>query len=363
MGIKTKGGLSVQEVLVQHKPSQILEDMNSRKEAVYHSSKREPLGKGYVRGHVLPAKTKEATFKYGKASVMSEDVGNILYPTEAERENSTLNELSHPMYVVSHGDYAPGEQRRRGYDWDATTIKDPTAFRFGQVVKVNYRDGVAKALNPALDETLPPNAGIQSKVVEDFKDTHSDGLGSCRNLGLGARGLPLDHTFGMPSAGPRPKPKGEEWDAAKCIHGAMTEAEQRPDYDLGRSVKPGMRNVVNPAMAGDPARAFGVPSIRSDIAAPRLKSVADIQNYGNEPNAGMLLYPSGFTEVNDDDFMVPYAAKPLQEILDGAGIDYGSEDDFRKLYAEALRVSEQHGLNGGVPLEIFRRMLLGMPLF
>ena len=46
-----------------------------------------------------------------------------------------------------------------------------------------------------------------------------------------------------------------------------------------------------------------------------------------------------------------------------AGIDYGSEDDFRKLYAEALRVSEQHGLNGGVPLEIFRRMLLGMPLF
>ena len=28
------------------------------------------------------------------------------------------------------------------------------------------------------------------------------------------------------------------------------------------------------------------------------------QNYGNEPNAGMLLYPSGFTEVNDDDFMV-----------------------------------------------------------
>ena len=31
-----------------------------------------------------------------------------------------------------------------------------------QVVKVNYRDGVAKALNPALDETLPPNPGAPS---------------------------------------------------------------------------------------------------------------------------------------------------------------------------------------------------------
>ena len=30
------------------------------------------------------------------------------------------------------------------------------------MVKVNYRDGVAKALNPALDETLPPNPGAPS---------------------------------------------------------------------------------------------------------------------------------------------------------------------------------------------------------
>ena len=30
------------------------------------------------------------------------------------------------------------------------------------MVKVNYRDGVAKALNPALDETLPPNPGTPS---------------------------------------------------------------------------------------------------------------------------------------------------------------------------------------------------------
>ena len=34
------------------------------------------------------------------------------------------------------------------------------------MVKVNYRDGVAKALNPALDETLPPNPGEPSRGAD-----------------------------------------------------------------------------------------------------------------------------------------------------------------------------------------------------
>ena len=63
--------------------------------------------------------------------------------------------------------------------------------------------------------------------MEDFKDTHTDELGRPRNLGLGARGLNVDHTFGMPSS------KTIEWNAARCIHGNANEKEQQPDLDLG----------------------------------------------------------------------------------------------------------------------------------
>lgn len=46
-----------------------------------------------------------------------------------------------------------------------------------------------------------------------------------------------------------------------------------PDEDLGRSTKHGFRNMTKP---GDENRVFGVPTIRDDIAKPKLKSVADI---------------------------------------------------------------------------------------
>jgi hypothetical protein len=358
MGTKTQGGLHVPDVITQHAPSQILEAMNAQKEEIYFSNRREPLGKGYSRGHVLPEKVTDGDFRFGVKSEASEDARLLVYPEEFANSIRTAQEAAHPLYVASHGNYEPGEQRRRGYEWEKTTIQDPAAFRFGKTEKEEYINGVGKALNPAIDETLPHNPGVASKKVEDFKDTHTDELGKPRNLGLGARGLGIDHAFGMPARGAN---KGE-WDAARCIHGAMSEKEQAPDFDLGRSVKPGLRNISGPHIAGDPNRRFGCPSIRKDISAPRIKSVADIQNYGDEPDAKMLLYPSGFTDVNDDDFLQPYSEKEMKEIMDGAGIDYGDEGNFKALYAEAEAKCDALNIVGGVPIEIFRRLLLGIPI-
>lgn len=356
MGVKTQGGLHVPDVITQHAPSQILEAMNERKEEVYQSNRREPLGKAYSRGHNLPEKTSDAKFRFGIESVASEDARHLVYPEGFSSSIRTAQEAAHPLYVASHGNFDPGEQRRRGYEWEKTNIKDPAEFRFGKTEKEEYINGVGKALNPSSDETLPHNPGIASKKVEDFKDTHTDELGRPRNLGLGARGLNVDHTFGMPSS------KTIEWNAARCIHGNANEKEQQPDLDLGRCVKPGLRNISGAHIGGEANRPFGCPSIRKDIVAPRIKSVADIQNYGDEPDAKTLLYPSGFTDVNDDDFLVPYSEKAMKEILDGAGIDYGNEATFKALYADAQAKCDQMSISGGVPIEIFRRMLLGIPV-
>ena len=73
-----------------------------------------------------------------------------MFPTDAEPEE---DEATHQLYVASHATYAPGEQRRRNYDWESTGV-DPTSHRFGAFDGNDYRDGVRKAMQPALDQTL-----------------------------------------------------------------------------------------------------------------------------------------------------------------------------------------------------------------
>lgn len=70
-----------------------------------------------------------------------------------------------------------------------------------------------------------------------------------------------------------------EWDARACVEGDYSWAEQQPDNDLGKSITPGFRNAIAEG------RAFGVPSIRSDIQPYAQRSVADTQNYGDSVSA------------------------------------------------------------------------------
>ena len=118
---------------------------------------------------------------------------------------------------------------------------------------------------------------IAAAVVENFKDFANAELGACKNLGLGnPEGLEVNHAYGVKSSGV------DEWGTGECIKGAYTEDGQRPDKDLGTTLRPGWRNAVE---EGDDKRSFGVPGVRTDIAPPRTRSVADHQNYGDEPGS------------------------------------------------------------------------------
>lgn len=41
---------------------------------------------------------------------------------------------------------------------------------------------------------------------------------------------------------------------------------------------------------------YGVPTVRHDIKAPRKQSIANAQNYGNEPNSKQLIHPAAMVE-------------------------------------------------------------------
>jgi hypothetical protein len=79
------------------------------------------------------------------------------------------------MYVKTHGNYGPGEQRKREYDWVANPrIADGSgdtkahAFGYGEEKLLN---GAQKAIMPERYTDGFPKTVIVKKTVEDAKAT------------------------------------------------------------------------------------------------------------------------------------------------------------------------------------------------
>lgn len=114
------------------------------------------------------------------------------------QESDEPGTAAHSRYVRTHGAFAPGEQRRRPYDWAVTGV-DPDSHRFGATDKAIITNGVGKALNPNLDEDAPKGMAIVNRRVEEHRLTNGEVLGEPRRIGAGDRNLPPGFTFGKPS--------------------------------------------------------------------------------------------------------------------------------------------------------------------
>jgi hypothetical protein len=64
-------------------------------------------------------------------------------------------------------------------------------------------------------------------------------------------------------------------------------------------------------------RTYGVPTIRSDIPAPRLRRVSDRTNYGDCGGGGALLNPSVYTNlgVTEQHFFEPRSRQEVSGVL------------------------------------------------
>jgi hypothetical protein len=131
----------------------------------------------------------------------------------------------------------------------------------------------------------------------------------------------------------------DPWNAARCIHGEPTLANVQPDKDLGKSLKPGCRNVVR--REEDAHRSFGLPTIRHDVPAKAFKSVANFVNYGDEPEAVDLLFPSNFSElgIQEDDFRKLRSRDEIRTLFAAIGYDY-KIGKFNAMYNRAKEIAE-----------------------
>lgn len=136
---------------------------------------------------------------------------------------------------------------------------------------------------------------------------------------------------------------------ANLMHGAHSVEQQLPDADLGKSLREGFRNIPPPGI--DPNRAYGIPSVRTDLHLRNRTSIANAQNYGNEPDAMALLSPCSTADrgVNEDTYAEKRDHGNMRKLLESAGITL-PDAEFNEVFQAA---ADEEGAVGRASLMTF----------
>lgn len=306
-GKKTLYSDHVNEVLTN--PNQgIKELVQDIKEQKYASKIKEPLGKTFERKYNFPNETQQTAFKYGVPTKFSEYTAKeVIFPSDRE---ILEKEENRKQYIKSHGWYEAGEQKDRGYNWPV----DKNEFRFGKKEALIPNEAYY-ILNPDDSKNTFPQTKIVQKNLDDYKNFKDEPLGKPKNLGQIMPTFDENFVFGKSLQTKDP------WNAAKCIRGEATYQEAKLDSGLGKSTKFGTRNLTK---SGDEDRVFGTPTIRTDILKPIKKSVADPNNYGDEPPAIHLLFPQKYSDMGltEEDFKKKRTKEDIKGIFNAIGLTY-----------------------------------------
>ncbi|XP_071239777.1 EF-hand domain-containing family member B isoform X2 [Salvelinus alpinus] len=101
-------------------------------------------------------------------------------------------------------------------------------------------------------------------------------------------------------------------------------------------------------------RMYGTPTVRTDLAAPRIKRVSDSTNYGDQTTAFDLLYPTlhSLRGVHKEHFFCPRTKEEIADIFRNVGASIAAET-----FEEAWKLASMRHPTGDVCVEIFRDVL------
>ncbi|KAK1806369.1 hypothetical protein P4O66_004886 [Electrophorus voltai] len=116
-------------------------------------------------------------------------------------------------------------------------------------------------------------------------------------------------------------------------------------------------SVICAVIGGLPAtgsRTFGVPTVRTDLAAPRIKRIGDRTNYGDEATAHGLLHPTlhSLYGVHEEHFLSPRAKDEMIQIFRNVGLDVAEQT-----FEEAWKLASMRHPTGEVCVESFWNIL------
>ncbi|XP_067094035.1 EF-hand domain-containing family member B [Osmerus mordax] len=105
-------------------------------------------------------------------------------------------------------------------------------------------------------------------------------------------------------------------------------------------------------------RPYGIPTVRTDLAAPRIKRVSDHTNYGDGATAYELLYPTllSLRGVYEEHLFCPRTKEEISKIFQNVGLSISKET-----FEEAWKLASMRHPTGEVCVEIFRNVLKEIP--
>uniref|UniRef100_A0A4X1UJX9 EF-hand domain-containing protein n=1 Tax=Sus scrofa TaxID=9823 RepID=A0A4X1UJX9_PIG len=207
-GIRSKISIPA-KVLINPQPiTTFQQKIKDKKESVYFSNQRAPLGKSHDQTPGLPKGLDVPNTTFGTAIIRELSLGDVVNPPKPYEEVFEEGQAGHDLYVVSHNDYFVGEAKNRKYN--------PSSFhRFNLygVPTPHTNDGrnMAKTLHWLHELQMKRGAKIESKRADDFKEKFQHKLGRVLDPIAETMTVPPDHTFG---ACLRP----DEYGAGDLIH-------------------------------------------------------------------------------------------------------------------------------------------------
>lgn len=164
---------------------------NEFKERPYLSQKSAPLGR-VPKGN-LPETIDPISFKFGISTEKSESAKECINPDKPRFLVELESSDKHEMYVYSHKDYEPGEQKDRLFSDTFDRYK-----RFGLTTEF-YHDGrkTKESLNWLPTKLLDKRTQSESKLLDDFREKHTNQIGQKIDPNRETRNLGPDHVFGL----------------------------------------------------------------------------------------------------------------------------------------------------------------------
>ncbi|KAM5315265.1 EF-hand domain-containing family member B [Glossophaga mutica] len=192
-GISSKTSASAKALINPQPITTFQQKIKDKKESIYFSNQRAPLGKSHDQSPGLPKGLDVLNTTFGTAVIREIPASIVVNPPKSYQEVFKEGQEGHDLYVVSHNDYFVGEAKNRKYN--------PSSFhRFNLygVPTPHYSDGrtMAKTTYWLHELQMKRGAKIVSKRVDDFKEKFQHKLGKVLDPIAETMNVPPDHTFG-----------------------------------------------------------------------------------------------------------------------------------------------------------------------
>ncbi|XP_069816526.1 EF-hand domain-containing family member B isoform X2 [Dendropsophus ebraccatus] len=192
-GVSTRPSLSAGSLINVPLRTLFQQKLLEKKESLYSSARRTPLGRSYDQAVAFPADINFNETTFGRKCPRSLSAGVLINPSKSFQEIEEESRKGHDLYVVTHNEYDVGEIRNRKYDWS----KYKKDNKFG-IETPHFNDGrsVARSLKWLQEMKKNEAATIVSKRVEDFRERSHYQLGKSLDPIADTLNVPADHTFG-----------------------------------------------------------------------------------------------------------------------------------------------------------------------